>query len=176
MSAFFTAIPHYLNAVLDFFFLLFYYLFRAIIYVVDFAESLFKMVAGIDPIQIGENTYGGSESTDLVYGFILSESVQSVFWTILGFSIVLLVIFTIIALVKSEFTLDLKGSAKGPIIGRAFKAIIQFFLVPIFTILAVFGVNVLTRSINNLFNDGSNNSIITKWSIIIILRININSI
>ena len=162
MSAFFTAIPHYLNAVLDFFFLLFYYLFRAIIYVVDFAESLFKMVAGIDPIQIGENTYGGSESTDLVYGFILSESVQSVFWTILGFSIVLLVIFTIIALVKSEFTLDLKGSAKGPIIGRAFKAIIQFFLVPIFTILAVFGVNVLTRSINNLFNDGSNNSIITK--------------
>ena len=160
--AWFTAIPHYLNAVLDFFFLLFYYLFRAIIYVVNFAESLFKMVAGIDPITINGISYGGESSTDLVYGFILSESVQTLFWTILGFSIVLLVIFTIIALVKSEFTLDLKSSAKGPIIGRAFKAIIQFFLVPTFTILAVFGVNVLTRAINNLFKDGSNNTIIAK--------------
>ena len=156
------AIGHYLDAVLDFFFLLFYYLFRSISYIVSFVESLFRRLVGIESMTINGSTVGGESSTDLVYGLIFNSQVQNLFWSILGFSIVLLVIFTIIALVKSEFSLDLKSSAKGPIIGRAFKAIINFFLVPIFTILAILGVNVLVRSINVLFNGDNNQGIVAK--------------
>ena len=156
------AIGHYLDAVLDFFFLLFYYLFRSISYIVSFVESLFRRLVGIESMTINGSTIGGESSTDLVYGLIFNSQVQNLFWSILGFSIVLLVIFTIIALVKSEFSLDLKSSAKGPIIGRAFKAIINFFLVPIFTILAILGVNVLVRSINVLFNGDNNQGIVAK--------------
>ena len=161
MGDFFTALPHYLSGILDLFFMLFYYLFRSISYIVSFVEALFRKLVGIDPMTINGFETGGDSSTDLVYGLIFNAQVQNLFWAILGFSVVLLVIFTIIALVKSEFTLDLKSSAKGPIIGRAFKAIINFFLVPIFTILAILGVNVLVRSISTLLN-GDQEGIVAK--------------
>ena len=161
MGDFFTALPHYLSGILDLFFMLFYYLFRSISYIVSFVEALFRKLVGIDPMTINGFETGGDSSTDLVYGLIFNDQVQNLFWAILGFSVVLLVIFTIIALVKSEFTLDLKSSAKGPIIGRAFKAIINFFLVPIFTILAILGVNVLVRSISTLLN-GDQEGIVAK--------------
>lgn len=161
MGDFFTALPHYLSGILDLFFMLFYYLFRSISYIVSFVESLFRKLVGIESMSINGFETGGDSSTDLVYGLIFNDQVQNLFWAILGFSVVLLVIFTIIALVKSEFTLDLKSSAKGPIIGRAFKAIINFFLVPIFTILAILGVNVLVRSISTLLN-GDQEGIVAK--------------
>lgn len=161
MGDFFTALPHYLSGILDLFFMLFYYLFRSISYIVSFVESLFRKLVGIESMSINGFETGGDSGTDLVYGLIFNSEVQNLFWAILGFSVVLLVIFTIIALVKSEFTLDLKSSAKGPIIGRAFKAIINFFLVPIFTILAILGVNVLVRSISTLLN-GDQEGIVAK--------------
>ncbi len=161
MGDFFTALPHYLSGILDLLFMLFYYLFRSISYIVSFVESLFRKLVGIESMSINGFETGGDSGTDLVYGLIFNDQVQNLFWAILGFSVVLLVIFTIIALVKSEFTLDLKSSAKGPIIGRAFKAIINFFLVPIFTILAILGVNVLVRSISTLLN-GDQEGIVAK--------------
>lgn len=156
------AIGHWIDAIVDFFFLLFYFLFRAISYIVSFVEALFRRLAGLDSMNINGVEVGGSSGTDLVYGLILNKSVQNLFWSILGFSIILLVILTIIALVKSEFTLDLKASAKGPIIGRALKALINFFLVPIFTIIAILGVNMLTQALGELFIGNNGGGIVAK--------------
>lgn len=128
-----------------------------------FAEIVFKKLAGIDPIYLnGEQLTGASgDGKDLVYGFITDTAVQNVFWSIVALSIVLLFVCTLIALIKSEFTIDLKGSAKGPIIGRAFKSLVNFITVPVITIVAILGTNFLTKSIYDMFG-GEDSTIVTK--------------
>ena len=138
-------------------------IFIGVMAVAYFSEIIFKKLAGIDPIYLdGRQLTGASgDGKDLVYGFITDTAVQNVFWSIVALSIVLLFICTIIALIKSEFTLDLKGSAKGPIIGRAFKSLVNFITIPIVTIIAILGTNFLTKSIFDMFG-GEDNNIVTK--------------
>lgn len=135
----------------------------AVMGIAYFSEIVFKKLAGIDPIYLnGEQLTGASgDGKDLVYGFITDTAVQNVFWSIVALSIVLLFICTIIALIKSEFTLDLKGAAKGPIIGRAFKSLVNFITIPVVTIIAVLGTNFLTKSIYDMFG-GEDATIVTK--------------
>ncbi len=130
-----------------------YKIFSAILTLIDFFENIFKRIAGIDPITLNGVQYGGEGSEgDLVYGFITNESVMSVFWSIVALSLVLLLVFTIVAFIKSEFTLDLKGSAKGPIISRSLKSVVNLIAVPAVSIIAVIGVNFLTRTVYSLFD------------------------
>lgn len=131
----------------------FYKIFSAILTLIDFVENIFKRVAGIDKITLNGVEYGGDGSGgDLVYGFITNESVLSVFWAVIALSLVLLLVFTIVAFIKSEFTLDLKGSAKGPIISRSLKSLVNLIAVPAVSIVAIMGVNFLTRTIYSLFD------------------------
>lgn len=147
-------LPHYLTELFKWLvFGILYRIFTWICILVDFVENLFKSLAGIDAITVDGAQYGGSSSgQDLVYAFITNEEVMKVFWAIIALSLVLLLVFTIVAFIKSEFTLDLKSSAKGPIIGRAFKSVVNLIAVPAVSIIAIFGVNFLTRSIYNLFS------------------------
>ena len=133
---------------------LLYKIFTWICILVDFVENLFKSLAGINPISLDGAEYGGTGSgQDLVYAFITDEGVLSVFWSIMALSLVLLLVFTMVAFIKSEFTLDLKGSAKGPIIARSLKSAVNLIAVPVISIIAIFGINFLTRAVYNLFGD-----------------------
>ena len=131
--------------------------------IAHFCEVAFKKLVGIDEIFLNGQSYAGAsgDGHDLVYGFITNTAVQNVFWSILALSLVLLFIFTIVALIKSEFTLDLKGSAKGPIFARAFKSLANFIIVPTTAIISIFGVNFLTKSIYDMFG-GEDASIVSK--------------
>ena len=138
--------------------------FVGILILAHFGELIFKKMAGIDVAYLNGQEYGGaSDGTgqDLVYAFITEPAVQNVFWSIVGLSIVLLFIFTIVALIKSEFALDLKGSAKGPIIGRALKSLANFIIVPVTALISVVGVNFLTKTIYDLFG-GDTASVVSK--------------
>ena len=140
-----------------------YLIFTGISTVSLFAETVFKKLAGIDTIYLGSQSFGGGNGNgqDLVYAFIKNNAVQNVFWSILGLSIILLFILTIVALIKSEFTLDLKGSAKGPIIARAFKSLVNFLVVPVVTLISIIGTNYLTTSIYRMFSPGQT-TVVTK--------------
>lgn len=140
-----------------------YLLFKGLTYICLFAEQIFKSVSGIGAISFGTQTFGSGANAgkDLVWAFITDKGVQDVFWVILGFSIILLIVFTIVALMKTEFSIDMKNYAKGPIIGRAVKAITNFLVIPVVSLLGVFGVNYLTRGLYDIFG-GENASIATK--------------
>lgn len=140
-----------------------YFVFMGISTVSLFAETAFKKLAGIDTIYLNGEGYGGGmgNGQDLVYAFIQDPTVQNVFWAIVALSILLLFILTIVALIKSEFALDLKGSAKGPIIGRAFKSLANFIVVPAATLISIIAVNYITTSLYDLFGN-QNSTIVTK--------------
>ena len=151
--------------------LIMYWIFRLLQGICKFfitlPENMFKLVTGTGAEWkwgaegTTQTTMGGSTGNDIVMAFLNSSVVQTTFFTVLGFSIVLLVIFTVIALIRSEFTTDIAKSAKGPYINRALKGIMNFILVPVLSLVFVMGVNVLTRAVNSLFG-GSNDTLANR--------------
>lgn len=150
--AIFNTLGHYIAQIPA---LIFYGLYMLITALANFfiylPELLFKKVTGtgsswaINGIEIG-----GDSGNDIAMAFIRSEQVRATFFTVLGFSIVLLVVFTIIAIIRSEFTTDVSKAAKWPYVQRALKGIMNFVLVPVLSLVFIFGVNFLTRTINNV--------------------------
>ncbi len=167
-ATFFEAVSYYLVELLHFFSYLLYKLISVISRVcIWFPEFLFKSLCGI-----GETwTYGGDGgeaigtsngvTTDIVLAFIRNKAVQDTFWAILGFSVVLLFILTLIAVVRSEFTLDPTKAAKGPIIGRALRGFANFLLVPVLSIAFIYGANLAVRAVYSL-TSGESKTIATK--------------
>lgn len=160
ITDFFNSIPHYLSAAVNFIFILLYILFKAVCQVCYILERIFRAFAGIDTLYFGESEIQNKAGEDILFAFLRSDVVRSSFWIILGFSIVLLVVLTIIAVIKSEFTTDVAKAAKGPIIGRAFKGLLNFFLVPFVMIISVYGVNILTKTVYSLTGNNTESSLI----------------
>ena len=133
-------------------FSLVYYLVMGICSIVNFAEMLFKKFAGIDDILTASG-----EKMNILDIFIKSDEIWGLWVSILVLSIVLLFLFTIVAVIKSEFALDAKGSAKGPIIARSLKSLAMFIIVPVVSLLGVYAVNAITDTINSMMK-GSDNS------------------
>ena len=165
LGAFFTdMLPQFcIQLVVMVIFVPLYLLFMGIALIGLFAETVFKKLAGIDTIYLNGTAFDGASGNgqDLVFAFITEPAVQNVFISIVALSFVLLFIFTIVAMIKSEFALDLKGSAKSPIIGRALKSLVNFIVVPITALIAVIGTNFLTKTIYDMFG-GDSATIATK--------------
>lgn len=161
---FFSVLGEFATAVINFLlFFPFILILAGVLLIAFFAEMVFKKLAGIDTIYLGNTAFGGANNggQDLVYAFITEPAVQDVFWAIVSLSFVLLFVFTIVALIKSEFTLDLKGSAKSPIIARALKSLVNFAVVPVVTLISVIGVNFLTKTVYDLFST-TGDSVVVK--------------
>ena len=146
-----------LGEALNFIGYLFYLVFTGVGMLIDFVMSLFRKLAGIESMRLearGKYIEVGGEGnwTDITYAFITSEAVQTAFWTILAMCVALLVVFTIFAIVKSEFATDAKGAAKGPIIQRAVKSVLNFFLIPVISFVSIYGANMLTKAVAATFN------------------------
>lgn len=135
---------------------IFYYLFMGICSMVNFAEMLFKKFAGIDPIMTSDG------QMNILDVFVKSNEIWGLFVSILILSIVLLFIFTIVAVIKSEFSLDAKGSAKGPIIARSLKSLAMFVIVPVVSLLGVYAVNAITDTINSMMKGSDDTSMVNQ--------------
>lgn len=80
------------------FYELMYILQKSICYLLDFIRDVFCKLAGIDTVAIkGENK-------DLLSHFLLSDGVKNAFWGVFLVGVILLFIFVIIAIIKSEAT------------------------------------------------------------------------
>lgn len=147
---------------------LFYAIFTGVGMLINFVLSLFKQLAGIEEMTLTATstvegqavtkriTVGGEGNwTDITYAFITSDAVRTTFWTIFAMCIALLVVFTIFAIVKSEFSTDVKNAAKLPILERAVKSVINFLLIPVISIASLYGANMLTKAVYYTFNTDS---------------------
>ena len=133
-----------------------YYLFMGICSIVNFAEMMFKKFAGIDPIMTNDG------EMNILDVFIRSNEIWGLFVSILILSIVLLFLFTIVAVIKSEFALDAKGSAKGPIIARSLKSLAMFIIVPTVSLLGVYAVNAITDTINSMMKGSDDTGMVQQ--------------
>ena len=76
---------------------LLYGLQKTICYVIDFFREIFFTLAGLKPVVID------GQETDLLSHFILSEDVKTTFFYIFLIATILLVVFVLIAIIRSEY-------------------------------------------------------------------------
>lgn len=112
--------------------------------ILNIFEVLFRKLAGIG--EGVETSTGEAIEGDLVLYLIQSNLVQQIFMSILVLSLVLLIIFTIFAIVKNQYAEKQESPTK--IIGNSFKALLMYLMVPIATIVCLMVGNVILQAID----------------------------
>lgn len=121
--------------------------------VIDICQLIFRKFAGIDQMKI-ENLnrsqiFGsGFQSDDIVANLISSSIVQRIFFAMLILAVILIVVTTFVANIKSEFNAQDKGSNnKTKIFKNAFRGLLNFVAVPVISLFAIFLSNGLLQAI-----------------------------
>ena len=123
--------------------------------IVDFFQFFAGRLTGIDTwsskADISRVTLA---DTDVIFRFLLSGKVRTVIISILGLSILLLIIFTIVAVVRSDYSAatDPDGKADGSkkgIIKRAGRALFLMAIVPIILVFGILSSNAVLASLSN---------------------------
>ena len=133
----------------DMFFTFLYTCFKCICELIDFIKEIFYMLCGIESVEIG-----GSQG-DLLTNLIRSDSVKKAFLTISLIGVILLVLFTGISIIKSNY--QEKQSWSGAL-RKSGQSLIITLLIP-FTVLAgILLTNTVMSSVNKAMNPYGNTS------------------
>ena len=111
-------------------------------FVIDMFEDLYQTFAGISEFAMN----GETVSQDPVLYLINTDVVQEMFFSILSLSLLLLVIFTILAIVKNMYS-D-KPKPIGEILSGSVKGMLMYLLVPVATIVCLLAGNIVLRAID----------------------------
>ncbi|MCL2540524.1 MAG: hypothetical protein FWE53_03815 [Firmicutes bacterium] len=131
----------------------FLYVFQAGFFILmDVIQGIFRKIVGLDVYYMrGSDT---PISGDIVYSLLLSPQILAVFFAVLGVSIVMLFMATIVAIIRSEWTVQ-GANPKSKIWGQALKSLFYFAMVPIVCLLGIWISNVILRSLDAATGGGS---------------------
>ena len=139
-----------------------YFLCTLIFQVLDILQVLVRKVAGLDVYYVSNTVGGTSDSAkqtgDIAQRFITeiftgqNSVLSNVFWALIILGLIMLIITTFVAVLRSEYQgiTDGKAASKGRIIGRAFKAIAAFAIVPVVCYFGIFLANVILKALDTI--------------------------
>lgn len=121
------------DKVLDFVMNVIYLVCKWALNVVDFFELLVKKMAGIETMA-DEASYLSLKNP--ILQFLLSDTIITIFWVFIGVSVALLILLTVVAIVKAEYSEAIQESEKTKlrVYKTSFRAAFLFVLVPIILI------------------------------------------
>ena len=133
----------------DMFFTFLYLCFKCICQLIDFIKDIFYMLCGIDPVVVD------GEKTDLLSTLIQSDSIKSAFLIIFVIGVILLFVFTSIAIIKANYQEKQNWVS---VLKKSGQSFIIALLIP-FTVLAgIVLTNTVMSSINMAMNPYGNTS------------------
>ena len=138
-----------LNGLKDMFFTFLYTCFRCICQLIDFIKEIFYMLCGIESVEID-----GSQG-DLLTSLIRSDSVKKAFLTISVIGVVLLALFTGIAILKSNYQEKQSWSS---VLKKSGQSILISLLIPFTVFAGILLTNTVMSSINIAMNPYGNTS------------------
>ena len=121
---------------------LLYLLMASIGKVIDFLVDVFYKLAGLDTVSVG------GEDTDLLSHFLSSSTVKTAFFGVLLVGIILLCIFIIISIIRSEYADANQKKSKSQILTKAGHSLLLFLLVPFVLLAGITLTNVIMSAIN----------------------------
>ncbi len=134
-----------------------YFMIKWLLAVVDFMQYFIQKLIGLDYwLKPGGKTLQGATDNDLLFQFLYNDTVQDVFRAMVGVFILLLVIFVIFSIVKSEWkyaTGDGKsGNSKIQIFRDSFKAFLLVLVFPLVLTLGIISSNAILASLVGALN------------------------
>lgn len=122
-----------MNAIIALFGELLFGLVLKVLYFVDFFQSLFKRLVGLDTVWIGDN----ASNSDIVLALITSSQVMDVFVALTVLAIVIMFIATIIQIIRSEYTTEKSENNKTAIFKNSLKSMAMFVIVPLAVVMGI---------------------------------------
>ncbi len=119
---------------------------KSICYIIDFIKDIFYTLAGIDTVNVG------GKETDLLSNFLLSDTVKKSFLYVMLIAVALLVVFVIVAIIRSEYANGENHKSKTLILGKAFQSFMIFLLVPFILLAGITLSNTVVKSVNTAMN------------------------
>jgi len=129
------------------FFKLLYSLQKSICYLLDFVKDAFNKIVGIENVSVD------GTSQDILSYLTQSKAVKTAFFGVLIIGVILVVVFTIVAIVKSEAQeAGQNKPSKGHILTKSGHALLIFLVIPFVVVSAVILTNVVMQAINGAMN------------------------
>jgi hypothetical protein len=122
---------------------LLYLLMVSICKVIDFLVDIFYKLAGLDTVSVDGN------ETDLLSHFLESNTVKMAFFGVLLVGIILLCVFVIISIIRSEYAEPNQKKSKSQILTKAGHSLLLFLLVPFVLLAGITLTNVIMSAINS---------------------------
>jgi len=122
---------------------LFYGMFSGICILIDFIKTIFYKLCGIETVEIE------GEQGDLLSNLLESDIIKRVFLTIFIIGFILLIVFTILAIIKSNYQEKQNWKI---VLSKTGQAFIIMLLIPFTVIIGVMLTNTIMSSINQAMN------------------------
>lgn len=119
---------------------------KTMCYIIDFIREIFYTLAGIQTVNID------GQEIDLLSHFILSDTVRTTFFYIFLVAVVLLIVFVLIAIIRSEYVNAENKKSKMAILAKSMQSFVLFLVVPFVLIAGIALTNTVVGSINIAMN------------------------
>lgn len=143
---------------------LFYFISKLILNIVDFLGIAVKELAGQNAVEDLANIKNATE-VDMVFRFVFNSSVWKIFKAFIGLGIVLLIVFAIVAILKTEYDSFLNGAednSKRQILVRSLSSIFLIVIIPFIAFGGILLSNSVLKSVDNALGGRSQNSTIAS--------------
>lgn len=122
---------------------------RIMLNILDWLQGIFRALAGLEGMKINGQLVNASDSEakfDIVYWLISTDLIVDIFWSVMLFSVVLLIITTVMSLVRNQY--QEKQKPVWDIIMKSFKGLLNFLIVPAFAVVGLMFSNVILQAVD----------------------------
>ena len=159
---------NYITCFFDYIPKIMYFLYAAVASCLDAMQLLMRRLAGLDVYYVNRNTGGtivsgtgtattGDPVMEFIYGILgigenagSYQALNTTFWSLAIFAVIVLVVSTMIALIKSHYQEDGAKTAPLQYIYTAIKAILTFCIVPFAVIIGLMTSNFLLSTLDSI--------------------------
>ena len=135
-----------------------YFIVKITLNLLDFMNIVIRELSG-QASTYSLSTNASLEESDILFQFLFNELIVKILGNVFVFAFLLIIIFTIMAIVKQEWQAHITGELKN--IKKIFKKVLQalftMIIVPIVMIVGIVFSNVLLSSIMGAFSNGEQN-------------------
>lgn len=159
---------NYITCFFDYIPKIMYFLYAAVASCLDAMQLLMRRLAGLDVYYVNRDTGGlvtsgtgtattGDPVMEFIYGILgigenagSYQALNTTFWSLAIFAVIVLVVSTMIALIKSHYQEDGAKTAPLQYIYTAIKAILTFCIVPFAVIIGLMTSNFLLSTLDSI--------------------------
>ena len=129
--------------------------------IADICQCVFRKLAGLDTV----NYNGSAFSGDIVLAFLQDSIVQQTFISLLILAVIILIITTFVATIKTEFNKDGNNNKK-KVFKMAFRGLANFLLVPIICMFGIIMANALLKAVDGATTIGGNSTLSSQMFLV----------